>query len=82
MRQSRRPDMGLAQNHGLGSASKHPRAAHAAFKAYFCNKIGPNRQILRRKRMSAFRGKAAVARTSRDVAVSPIPSLRHGHLSA
>ena len=44
MRQSRRPDMGLAQNHGLGSASKHPRAAHAAFKAYFCNKIGHERK--------------------------------------
>ena len=54
MRQSRRPDMGLAQNHGLGSASKHPRAAHAAFKAYFCNKIGHKRTSSLRFKMNSM----------------------------
>ena len=60
MRQSRRPDMGLAQNHGLGSASKHPRAAHAAFKAYFCNKIGQSRRFALQKKSEPYRRRTTV----------------------
>ncbi len=36
---------------------------------------GPLRQILQRKRISAFGGRAAVTQTPHDVAVDPLPDI-------